>query len=369
MLGVLLTVMTAVAAVGVALPLVRRREARPGGGGAVAVLKDQLADLDAQAAARALPDAQAEGLRTEVARRILAEGTGAERPARPLGARSAMLLGLGMAAIVAVGASWLYLRIGRPDLAGPPAATPAAGADFATLVGQLEARMKASPGDPRGWRMLGWSYMQMGRYAEAAGAYGRASTLDPAAGEYFSARGEALTAAAGGKVTDEARAAFAAALAKDTADPRARYFLAMARDQRGDHAGAMADWIALLKSAPPNAPWVADVRGVVERAARAHGEDIAGKPPSTPTAAPAPTSAAGDQQAMIAGMVERLAARLKANPRDADGWVRLMRARMVLGESAGAKGAYHDALRAFADSPAQQATLRGAARGLAVPGA
>jgi cytochrome c-type biogenesis protein CcmH len=70
---------------------------------------------------------------------------------------------------------------------------------------------------------------------------------------------------------------------------------------------------------------------------------------------------------MIHGMVDRLAAELKANPRDADGWIRLMRARMVLGEKDQAQAAYRDARKAFADAPPQLAALRQAARSLSIP--
>ena len=79
--------------------------------------------------------------------------------------------------------------------------------------------------------------------------------------------------------------------------------------------------------------------------------------------------APADQQAMVQGMVAGLEERLRTAPRDRDGWVRLMRARMVLGESAAATAAYRNGLRAFADSPAEQAALTEAARGLRVPGA
>ena len=36
----------------------------------------------------------------------------------------------------------------------------------------------------------------------------------------------------------------------------------------------MDDWIALLKSAPADAPWAQEVRSFVEQQARSRGEDI-----------------------------------------------------------------------------------------------
>jgi len=394
MLWILLTAMTVVAAVGLTIPLVRRHDARRSGPRNIEVLADQLRDIDIQAADGTLPVAEAEGLKTEVARRILAEGPGAATPARPLGERALLTLGLGLVVVLAVAATVLYSKIGRPDLATtsaprsatvePTDAAHPGGGDIAVMIRQLEAKMKQSPGDPEGWRMLGWSYMRTGRYGEAANAYGKAAALAPTNAEFLSAQGEALTQAAGGEVTPAARTAFRSAIVREPGDPRARFFLAVAKDQGGDHAGAMADWIALLKSAPAGAPWIADVRASVERIARQHGEDVAGKLPPAPAATaaadaapPGPNAdqvaaaqqmAPGDQQAMIAGMVDRLAARLKANPKDPDGWVRLMRARMVLGETGAAAGALHDALAAYADSPPQQVAFHAAARELRIPG-
>ena len=78
---------------------------------------------------------------------------------------------------------------------------------------------------------------------------------------------------------------------------------------------------------------------------------------------------AGDQQAMIQNMVEGLASRLKSDPRDPNGWVRLMRARMVLNQPDAAANAYHQALKTYADDGAQQAAFKDAARQLGVPGA
>jgi cytochrome c-type biogenesis protein CcmH len=233
--------------------------------------------------------------------------------------------------------------------------------------------------------MLGWSYFQTGRFAEAAEAYGRAATLEPTNAEHFSAQGEALVQAGSGQVTPAALTAFRGALRADPQDPRARYFVAVEMDQRGDREAAMTAWIDLINSAPEGAPWAAEVRAFVEDLARERGQDIsarlrpasAGSPAAVP-GIPGPTAAqvaeAGtmspaDQQAMIQGMVSGLEERLRTSPRDRDGWVRLMRARMVLGDSAAATTALRNGLRAFADSPSDQAALTEAAKGLRVPGA
>jgi cytochrome c-type biogenesis protein CcmH len=397
------TLMVAVAAVGITIPLVRRYDARRAAPKETGVLVRELAEIDGQAAAEGLPAAEAESLHTEAVRRFLAETPADTAPARPLGGRGVLALALGLAAIVAIGATVLYTQIGRPDLAAKPAGAPApqATADaegagpghVASMVAQLEAKMRQNPNDREGWRMLGWSYMQTGRFADAAAAYGRASALDPTNADYQSAMGEALVRAADGHLTPEARAAFARAVKGDPTDPRARYFLAAAKDQDGDHAGAMADWIALLRSAPPGAPWAPEVRGFVVRIAAQRGEDVSSKLPPLPPAAPgdAQAGAAGSappaggptpdqvaavqqmspaqQQAMIHNMVDTLAARLKVNPNDADGWVNLMRARMVLNDPAAAQAAYRDARKALAGAPDRWTMVSQAARQLGVPGA
>jgi cytochrome c-type biogenesis protein CcmH len=77
----------------------------------------------------------------------------------------------------------------------------------------------------------------------------------------------------------------------------------------------------------------------------------------------------GQQDEMVRAMVDRLAARLRQNPRDADGWVQLMRSRMVLNDAPAARAALASALAAFRDNAATQAQLRSAAAALGVPAA
>lgn len=400
-LWIILTVMVALAVVGIAVPLVRRYEARADGKAAtLAVLKDQLAEIDGQERAGVASAAEAEALRTELRRRLLAESREAASDARPFGAAGLGRFAFGMAVIVALAATGLYAMMGRPDLTAAvadPAAAPAGTTDASDvdgLIRGLEARMAANPNDAEGWRMLGWSYFQTARFADSANAYRRAVELAPNAPGHQSAFGEALVQAAQGSVTPEAAAAFEAAKRLDPADARARYFLAVLKDQRGDRQSALSDWIQLLNEAPADAPWAADLRQFVERIAREDGINLSGrlKPAPTsaqvpsvldaslaaPTAAPAPTPdqvnaamamPASDRQAMVRGMVDSLAAKLEANPRDSGGWIRLMRARMVLGEPQAAAEALRKGLGAFGNSPAEQQAMRDAAKSLGVPNA
>jgi cytochrome c-type biogenesis protein CcmH len=65
-------------------------------------------------------------------------------------------------------------------------------------------------------------------------------------------------------------------------------------------------------------------------------------------AAPAAEAPAGDQSAMIRGMVGKLAGRLKENPADRDGWLMLIRSYSVLKDMDKAKEAAADARKQFA---------------------
>jgi len=403
-LWIILTVMIALTAAGLTVPLVRRYEQRPGRAKTLDILKGQLAEVDTQQASNLIAQPEADALRAEIKRRILAEDRETQAVARPLPAGAMPWVALGLVAVVAVCATALYALMGHPELtsttmgntvasAGAPAQQAAAAdpqqhpmGEVSTMIAGLEGRLQQNPNDAQGWQMLGWSYMRTNRPADAAKAYGHAVSLDPSNAEYLSAEGEAMVQSEG-KVSDDAAGIFRRALKTDANDPRTRYFLAIYRDQQGDHKGAMDDLITLLKSAPPDAPWTAQVRNYVEDLARDQHIDVSSRLPPAPGPSAAPAPQAGmpgpssdqvaaasqmsdsDRQAMIHSMVDKLAGELKANPKDSGGWVRLMRAHMVLGEPGKAAQAYHDAQKAFAGTPAAQAAMQEAAKSLGVPGA
>ena len=254
-------------------------------------------------------------------------------------------------------------------------------------IRQLEARLTQEPNDPAGWRMLGWSYFETGDLIGSAGAYRRAAQIEPENAENWSSLGEALQTAST-DVSAEAAAAFERALKLDRTDPRARYFTAVQKDLQGHHDAAIVDWIALLRDTPPDAPWEADLRRTIMQVAEKHHIDVSGQMPAMPAmpampqgeaataGIPGPTpeqlaaasSIPPEQQSeMVKGMVDRLANRLRQNPKDADGWMRLMRSRMVLGEVEAAREAHKSGLAAFEQDSAARAKLDRAARELGIP--
>jgi len=301
------------------------------------------------------------------------------------------LFGAAALAIVAVG-----IKLKR-DAAPPPAApaavaaapTPAAGPaapDVDSLISRLEAKLKEDPTNAEGWRMLGWSFFETGRFAEAASAYGQAAKLAPDSADHWSSLGEALVLAGPGTVPADAKAAFERALALDAKDPRARYFVAVAKDMAGDHRGAIDDWFALLRDTPAGAPWEADVRKTIEQVAAKEKIDVTARLAALRPAAPAGPAAAlagipgpspaqmaaaaqlppGQQEAMIRGMVDGLAQKLAADPRQPDRWMMLIRSRMQLGQSREAAAALAEARAA---NPGARDELTRVAKQLGVPGA
>ncbi len=75
-----------------------------------------------------------------------------------------------------------------------------------------------------------------------------------------------------------------------------------------------------------------------------------------------------DRSAMIRGMVDRLATRLKQNGDDVDGWLRLVRAYMVMGEADKAKGASTEAREAVARDPDRLKQLNEGLKNLGLDG-
>ncbi len=378
-LWIIFAVMTAVAILAVLLPLGRPR-GPAGGGSDIVVYKDQLQEIDRDRASGLIGDAEAEAARLEVSRRLLSAAAATRSapttPDAPLHPRRRGWAAIAALVILPLGPLGLYVALGSPNLPGEPAfarvRTPQGNELIAALVGKVETHLAQNPSDGSGWEVLAPVYMRLGRFDDAVEARKKALKLNGESAMREADLGEAETAAANGVVTVEAKEAFERAVSDDPHEPKARYFLGLAAEQDGKIEDAAAMWRALLADAPAGAQWIGFVRQALARTAGAQVAAVgptagaaASPSPSaaaspSPTAAPGPTPGdiaaaadlSGDQRRdMVRGMVARLADRLHSNGADVEGWLRLVRSYVVLGERDKAKEAAADARRALDGHP------------------
>ena len=367
-LWLVFALMTAAAVLAVLWPLSRRRPAP--GGSEVAVYRDQLNEIARDRASGLIGEAEAEAARIEVSRRLIAAANAAE----PEGTsevsslwrrRATALAGL---VLLPAGAAALYLALGSPQLSGEPLAARLAAIhqnnSIASMVSQVEAYLERNPNDARGYEVLAPVYLRLGRFADAVAARRKLLALAGESADREADLGEALTAASNGIVTDEAKSAFDRSVKLEPNQLKARFFLGLAAEQDGDKTKAATIWRGLLEQAPPGAPWIASVREALARVGGAPPPMAAAPGPNAQDVEAAAGMSAEDRNAMIRGMVAKLAERLKQHGDDVEGWQRLLRAYMVLGDRDKAVAAAADARRALADNPDKQQQIEQAIKDL-----
>ncbi len=341
--------MTVAAIFAVLWPL-GRKERAPDQGSEVVVYKDQLAEVERDLAAGLIPAPDAEAARVEISRRLLAAA--ASEPAMAPQSnlkwrRAAAVLALAGLPLVAIG---VYMPLGSPRLHDAPlaqrerASNTTMAQSLENMVEQVQQHLEKNPTDGRGWNVLAPVLQRLGRFDDAVRAYRNSLTYNGESAERRADLGEAISAAAGGVVTAEAKSEFERAHALDADDPKANYFLGLAAEQDGRKDDATTIWRALLAKAPADAPW----RSLVQTSLARVGGGGTMPALSDETVAASKDMAEGDRNAMVRGMVDRLATRLKQNGEDVDGWLRLVRAYLVMGERDKAMAASVDARQAVA---------------------
>jgi cytochrome c-type biogenesis protein CcmH len=380
MLWLLLALMTAGAILAVLWPLSRRRT-DTAVASELAVYRDQLREIDRDRAAGSIGAAEAEAARVEVSRRLIAaadarqyeaKSGGEEETAKEMTSRLKRRRLAALAALIAMPilAGSLYFVLGSPNVPGQPFAgrleAAHGGQTIASLIARVEAHLAQNPDDGRGWEVVAPVYLQLQRYDDAVQARRNALRLLGETADRQSSLGEALVGVADGLVTADAKRAFERAVELNAEDVKARFFLGLAAEQDGKRDEAARIWRELLAGAPEGAPWVELVRASLARI---------GEPSTAPAPGPnAQDMAAASQLApeqrdqMIRGMVERLATRLHEDGSDVEGWLRLVRAYMVLGEREHARDAVADAHRALVNEPDKIRRLDEGVKGLGLDG-
>jgi cytochrome c-type biogenesis protein CcmH len=364
-LWLLFALMTALAIFAVLWPLAQGKAALWSGSD-LAVYRDQLEEIQRDRAAGQIGDAEAEAAKVEVSRRLIGAADAQAATPAPLPAATATwhrrLVAVIALVILPLGAGGLYLKVGSPDLPGQPLLARAAevpNQSIDRLVHQVEAHLEANPDDARGWEVIAPVYLRLGRFDDAVKARRNLLRLAGESAERQADLGEALVGTANGIVTAEARTAFERAVALDGQDVKGRYFLGLAAEQDGHRADAVSIWRGMLESAPADAPWVGFVREELARLGGGPGpEDLAA----------AAEMGLEQRMAMIRGMVEKLSDRLHHDGTDLEGWLRLVRSYMVLGEREKARAAAGEARHALASDPEKLRRIDELVKGLGLEG-
>jgi cytochrome c-type biogenesis protein CcmH len=416
MVWLVFALMTGACILGAVWPLVRSKAGRPSGASSdAAFYRSQLLEIDHDQERGAIDPQIAQLARAEAGRRFIAASAAASAN-QPLASDPTrkLLAAILMMIVIPVGSMALYGALGNPRMPDQPLEArlkaPVDSQDIAAAVARIEAHLAKDPTDGRGYEILAPVYMRMQRYDEAVRAYLNAINLLGETAQRRILYGEALVYAAG-MITPDARASFEAALKLDRTAVMAEFYLALAAEQDGNLAQAHAILARIVAEAPVDASYLGATRehlaAIDQELARGFaqtgigaGASPTGASPAAPapvggtpaTAAPVagapaggpPTDTTGGppsnlaatiaglppeaQHAAIEQMVEGLAARLKADGHDGEGWLRLIRAYTVLKKPDLARAAWVEAQKQVGQDPEIGAKLDAIARELGLGG-
>jgi cytochrome c-type biogenesis protein CcmH len=320
----------------------------------VEVYRDQMAEVDRDAAAGLISAEEAEYARAEIGRRLISSTDKANSESPTSSQRRHPIAQAFVILLLPVLGISLYIVTGSPGVPDAPLAARIAnpGNDLGLLLAKAENHLIQHPDDGAGWDLVAPIYLRNRRADDAANAYRQAIRILGGSPARFSGLGESIVASNNGLITSDAKDSFQKALALEPNDARSEFYLAYALEQEGRLLEALAAFEALAKSSPADAPWqkiVADHIALLQKgpsAPVAKQPDAPGNPSAADIAA-AKDMSAGDRQQMILSMVSGLDEKLKSNPNNFDGWVRLVRSYAMLKQPDKAADALARGLKAF----------------------
>ncbi|UFS64015.1 c-type cytochrome biogenesis protein CcmI [Paracoccus denitrificans] len=410
MFWIICAALAGVVAVAIAAPLLRRQDegAEPAAAYDLRIYRDQLREVERDLERGVIDAADAERLRVEIGRKVLAADRALERTGstRRSAGGWAALVGL---ALLLGGAFLTYQRLGQPDRPDAPIAQriaqaqalydsrpsqaeaeaqtprparPEPDADYVLLIERLREAVQKNPNDPRGLELLAEHEERLGNLVAAKDAQRRLVALrgDEASAEDLSRLAGLMIEAAGGIITRDGEEAVARALARDARNPQARFMAGLLHLQNGRPDQAFPVWARLLAEGPEDAPWIAPIRGSIQDLAWFAGhpdytppEPAASGTPGMPSlpAIPGPDAdamaaaedmTAEERQQMVEGMVKGLETRLATQGGTPEEWARLISSLPVIGQKDHAADILGEARKLFAGDPTGLEVIEAAAR-------
>ncbi len=303
------------------------------------VYRDQLSELERDGERGLIDETEKVSARNEISRRLLAATAKAELAVNEsqISNKTGNIIAI-MTVFAVVGLSgYVYREIGKPNLPDVPQQQrideAAAKQDMPALVLKVQKFLQKNPGDVRGWKVLAPALKRMNRHNEAANAYAKIMQLDKPTPALLTDYAESLLLGNNGELTDRVKVALTTAMKMDPKFTKAGFYWAAALQQDGQYDASLKVWRGLMENNPKDLQLQMFAQRQIVAIKNQKGKMPALNKDQREAAA---NMTAKERQEMIGSMVDRLADKLKENGKDLDGWLRLIRARLVLGDKAGA---------------------------------
>jgi len=260
------------------LPTLLRRRGEDAAGAAnasnLAILRDELAELERDLVNGTLSAQQYQQAREDLERRALDETRDvvqASAPQTKFARSTALALAIGLPVCAAL----LYWQLGSPDALSWRAAggdehkvTPQ---EVEAMVARLAARLEKTPEDGNGWALLGRSYGVMQRYQDSAAAYARAAALIKDDADLLADYADALAMSQGRRIEGKALQLVEQALEIDPLQWKALAMAGTVAFDRKEYKKAIGYWEKLLQRAEPDSELARTVASNIEEARRLGG--------------------------------------------------------------------------------------------------
>ena len=319
--------------------------------GDVAFYKSRLQEIDSDVELGRMDESAAEGARAEEARKLLR----ANRDTATSPQRAAILprsLLVASALFVPVFSLTVYLLVGSPQVRQTGEQSTAnvdlSGQSLENLLAAAEKRLQEDPDDAQGWTVVAPVYVRLNQYEKGVFAYENALRLRGRNPTLIVGLAEAIVLSNEGQITEKSKTLFAEALRLQPLNVTALFYTGMAAYREENWQAARDAWQVMIQNATGNEDWY----GVVSARVQELNTRLEGQPPVQSGGDDLMQGMSQDERReFIEGMVASLAERLQDEPEDREGWLRLVRSYMVLGDRQKAVAAVEDAKAVFGDEP------------------
>ncbi|MEF8713951.1 MAG: c-type cytochrome biogenesis protein CcmI [Accumulibacter sp.] len=231
----------------------------------LAILRDQLAELERERRDGSLAEADFTQAKSELQRRLLEEMPAPTAPTTADGGGRRTALAL--LVLIPLAAAAGYALLGDPRALDPlQRQARIAPAQIEAMLDGLVDKLQKNPDDPQGWVMLARSYKVLERFPEAAQAYERAAALvnqDPA---LLADYADVLAQTQGGSLQGRPGELIERALRINPREPQALLLAGAAATDRQQFAAAADYWSRLLELVEPGSEEAAALTAAIGKA-------------------------------------------------------------------------------------------------------